>query len=279
MIILENPTSKEVKVSRDEFVIDNEYIEIIPASLTIPPQSERGFEISYRPLIVNEEKEELVLNSPELGTYKYELFLKGLVSTAQRSLHFKCTLGAELMQSFKFKHYLKKATTYAVKCEDMSGHPSTCFKVEQPSIQAPAAENNNGVNLSANIRFEPNIIGESRAVLKLTSPENIEYTCLLYGNSTAPQPQGPFKIPAGKPVTIEFKNPLVEKAQFIATFDNPSFMLASKMPDFLEPGKPTQLQVTKAKVEGDVKHPPTGRMIVSTKGLAPWVYYLSSEEA
>ena len=97
----------------------------------------------------------------------------------------------------------------------------------------------------------------------------------MYGHSTAPQPQGPFKIPAGKPVAIEFRNPLIEKAQFIATFDNPMFSLASKMPDFLEPGKPVQLSVTKAKVEGDA-HPPTGRMIVSTKGLAPWVYYLQS---
>lgn len=130
--------------------------------------------------------------------------------------------------------------------------------------------------MSVNIRFEPNIIGEARAVLKLNSPENIEYSCMLYGHSTAPQPQGPFKIAAGKPVPIEFKNPLVEKAQFIATFDNPSFMLASKMPDFLEPGKPVQLSVTRAKVDGD--HPNTGRMIVSTKGLPPWVYYLASDE-
>lgn len=244
MIIIENPTTKEITVKKEEFVINNEYTEITPESITIPPQSERGFEISYRPLIVSEEKQELVLNSAALGTYKYELILKGLVSTAQRSLHFKCTLGSELMQQFKFKHYLKKATTYSLKAEDMEGHPSTCFKIEQASVQAAAAENNNGVSVAVNVRFEPNIIGESRAILKLTSPENIEYTCLLYGHSTAPQPQGPFKIAPGKPVPIEFKNPLIEKAQFIATFDNPTFALASKMPDFLEPGKPVQLQVT-----------------------------------
>mmetsp|Transcript_9900 Transcript_9900/g.9770 ORF Transcript_9900/g.9770 Transcript_9900/m.9770 type:complete len:81 (-) Transcript_9900:312-554(-) len=80
------------------------------------------------------------------------------------------------MQQFKFKHYLKKPTNYAVKAEDMEGHPSTCFKVEQAQVQAPASENNNGVGVSVNIRFEPNNIGESRALLKLASPENIEYT-------------------------------------------------------------------------------------------------------
>ena len=115
MIIIENPTSKDVEISKTEFAIENEYISMSPDAITIPAQSERGFEISYRPLIVGEEAEELVLNSAALGLYKYELLLKGLVSTAQRSLHFKCALGADLMQQFKFKHYLKKPTTYQIK--------------------------------------------------------------------------------------------------------------------------------------------------------------------
>jgi hydrocephalus-inducing protein len=176
MIIIENPTDEEVKIAKSEFVYKNENISLSPDGIIIPPQSERGFEISYRPLIVREETEELILNSVALGTYKYELILKGLVSTAQRSLHFKCALGADLMQQFKFKHYLNKPTTYAIKCEDMVGHATTCFKVEQPNIQAPASDNINGAEVAINIRFEPNIIGESRGIVKLTSPENIEYT-------------------------------------------------------------------------------------------------------
>jgi hypothetical protein len=46
------------------------------------------------------------------------------------------------------------------------------------------------------------------------------------------------------------------------------------MPDTLEPGKPTQLQV---KYDANAKHPSTGRMIISTKDLASWVYYLQGE--
>ena len=177
------------------------------------------------------------------------------------------------MQQFKFKHFLKKATVYAVKCEDMTAHPSTWFKVEVPNIPAPIADSN-GANLALNIRFEPNIIGESRAIVKLTSPENLEYSWMLYGHSSAPQPQGPYKVPAGKPVGLEFKNPLVEKAQFIVTFDNPSFSLAAKLPDSLDPGKPVQLQV---KYDVDASRPTTGRMIISTKGIPPWIYYLQGE--
>lgn len=176
LITIENPTSKEIQISREDFKFENEYIEIEPEVLTLPAQAERSFEITYRPLVAAEETEQLALDCADLGLYKYELILKGLVSTVQPSLHFKCTLGAELMQQFKFKHYLKKATNYAVKSEDMEGHPSTCFKVEQAQVQAPASENNNGVTVGVNIRFEPNYIGESRALLKLTSPENIEYT-------------------------------------------------------------------------------------------------------
>jgi hypothetical protein len=96
----------------------------------------------------------------------------------------------------------------------------------------------------------------------------------LYGHSTAPQPQGPHKILGGKPVGLEFKNPLIEKAQFIVTFDNSCFSLAAKLPDSLDPGKPVQIQV---KYDAAPSNPSTGRMIVSTKGLPPWTYYLQGE--
>ena len=81
IITIENPTSNEVQVNRSQFVISNEYVDIVPESLVIPPQSERGFEVNYRPLIVSEEESDFALKSPELGDYKYKLLLKGLVST------------------------------------------------------------------------------------------------------------------------------------------------------------------------------------------------------
>merc|ERR1711976_792316 len=72
----------------------------------------------------------------------------------------------------------------------------------------------------------------------------MEYTCLLFGKATAPQPQGPIKCPAGaKPAAVDFKNPLNEKCEFQVTFDNPNFSLASKLPGPLDPGKVTALQI------------------------------------
>ena len=62
LITIENPTSKEINISKEDFKFENEYIEIAPEILTLPPQAERSFEITYRPLIAIEETEELVLN-------------------------------------------------------------------------------------------------------------------------------------------------------------------------------------------------------------------------
>jgi hydrocephalus-inducing protein len=78
IVTIENPTDQEVTIARNQFVFTNEYIDITPDSLKIPPKSERGFEINYRPLKQTEEEVDLVLKNPTLGDYKYKLLLKGL---------------------------------------------------------------------------------------------------------------------------------------------------------------------------------------------------------
>ena len=72
-ITIENPTDSEVVIQRNMFTINNEYIEIMPETLKIPPKSERAFEIQYRPLIVSEQEVDLILKNPVLGDYKYKL--------------------------------------------------------------------------------------------------------------------------------------------------------------------------------------------------------------
>jgi len=277
VISIENPTEVDVTIPASEFQCDNEYIEITPPTLTVPARSERGFEVHYRPLIASEDEAcDLVLQNAVLGAFKYKLLLKGLQPSSQRSLAFKCALGGDLVQAFKFTHYQKKPTNYSVKVEriDQPGAPSD-FKAEVAQVSAPAAESHKGVEVSCSIRYEPFTIGDSRGVLKLASPDGMDYTCLLFGKSTAPQPQGPIKCPAGaKPAAVDFKNPLNEKCEFLVTFDNANFSLASKLPGPLDPGKVTSLQV---KFDAKPELPRTGRMMVSTKGLPPWVFYLQGE--
>lgn len=275
-IVLENPTSGEVTVTRNQFAFTNEYLEITPDNLVLKPKESREFQIHFRPLMISESQTEIVLKNPTLGDFKYQLKLKGIAPTSQMSLAFKCALGQDQVQAFRFRHFLKKQTNYAVKVERADGPGQCDFKAEVAQVQAPIAENYKGVEVSVNVKYEPFTIGDSRGVLKLTSPEGMEYSCLLFGRSSAPQPQGPIKIiPGAKPIGVDFKNPLNEKCEFSVSFDNPNFVLASKLPGPLDPGKVTNLQL---KFEGKADLPSTGRMIVSTKGLPPWIYYLQGGE-
>lgn len=73
---------------------------------------------------------------------------------------------------------------------------------------------------------------------------------------------------------ITFKNPLNEKVEFAVTFDNTNFNLASKGAGPLDPGKEMKLSV---KFDGKADLPSTGRMLVTTKGLPPWIFYLQGE--
>lgn len=276
-IVLENPTSEKVVVSQSQFTIGNEYVEVTPEELVLKPRESREFKINFRPLTINEQAIEcdLSLKNPVLGDFKYKLLLKGSAPTSQRSLAFKCALGQDQMQAFKFTHYLKKAATYAVKVERLDGLGQPDFKAEVATVPATAAESNKGVVLQVNVRYEPYTIGDSRGVIKLAA-EGMEYSCLLFGKSSAPQPQGPIKCSVGaKSQGVDFKNPLNEKCTFAVSFDNPNYMINGKGGEILlEPGKVTNLQI---KYDGKADLPTTGRMIVTTKGLPPWIFYLQGE--
>jgi hydrocephalus-inducing protein len=98
LINIENPTDTEVTIPSTEFNCENEYIEITPEQLVIPPKAERAFEVHYRPLVTSEpERVDLTLNNDILGEFKYSLVLKGLPPSSQRSMAFKCALGADVM--------------------------------------------------------------------------------------------------------------------------------------------------------------------------------------
>ncbi len=59
------------------------------------------------------------LSSPELGDFIYALHLIGLPSTIQRSMVLKAPLGTDIVQNFKFTHYLKKPIVYACRIEKL----------------------------------------------------------------------------------------------------------------------------------------------------------------
>lgn len=129
-MVFENPTSEDVVINRNQFTFSNEYVEITPEEQTIKSHEAREFSINFRPLMISETVTEMTIKNPVLGDFKYRLNLKGSAPTSQRSLAFRCALGQDQMQTFKFTHFLKKQTNYAVKVERSDGPGQCDFKAE-----------------------------------------------------------------------------------------------------------------------------------------------------
>eukprot|EP01017_Pseudomicrothorax_dubius_P033312 TRINITY_DN4457_c0_g1_i4.p1 TRINITY_DN4457_c0_g1~~TRINITY_DN4457_c0_g1_i4.p1 ORF type:complete len:230 (-),score=61.18 TRINITY_DN4457_c0_g1_i4:110-760(-) len=214
--------------------------------------------------------------------------LQGLASTTQRSMTFKANLGSDIVQVFKFVNYLRKPTVYTCRVDKPGAQKQgqvekgkevrapaqlVDFVPETVTINAPAADSYDGTELSVNIRYEPSSLGESRAVLTVSSPEGGEYICTLAGISSAPQPKGPFKIGAKSP-PIEFTNPFFEAAEFVIRIDNPCFTASVKSPVKIDGKKKLPITLTYKATQG---FPNTGRLIISTGDLPPWIFYLQGE--
>jgi len=192
--------------------------------------------------VVGEKTSNIIVKSPDLGEFPYKIKLIGTPSTSQRSMAFKTPLGTDLVQKFKFTHYLKKPTPYTVRIEKL-GQPQTTapggkdkpaptqsdFIPENQNVTVPAADSYEGVDQEISIRYEPSKLGESRATLIISSPEGGEYQCLLIGQSSPPISKGPIKV-GSKGQVVEFKNPFFEQAEFAIRIDNPSFTTSTKSP-------------------------------------------------
>lgn len=155
-------------------------------------------------------------------------------------------LGTDRTQAFKFTHYYRKATSYQCRIERLDkkiptdskakegkGAPLTDFTVLTNPFPASPADSSEGIEQGLNILFEPSILGESRALLTITSPDAGEYQCLLVGQSSSPIPKGPYKV-GGKAQNVEFKNPFQEAAEFTIRIDNPNFTCGAKSPMKIE---------------------------------------------
>ena len=250
-INIENPLPIPVIIKKENLTAEHDSITFNPPTFTLQPKSEFGFEILFRPLIVNVFQTKCKLISPELGEYVYILNLTGLPSTTQKSIIFNTPFGIEHSQNFKFTHYLKKPAEYQCRIEksggpkpaieskeskvvDKKGGIPMDFTLDNPVIKVPAADTFEGIDILMNIRFEPSSLMESRALLTVSSIEGGEYTCTLHGKSSAPQPKGPYKVGGAKPPPIDFKNPFFEACDFIIRTDNPSFTTSVKSPYKIE---------------------------------------------
>lgn len=150
------------------------------------------------------------------------------------------------------------------------------FHVDKLVMAAPGSQG--GSEVSVDVTYEPIQLGESRAVLSLSSPLGGDYTIPLFGSALAPKPQGPIQIRAGSSISIPFKNVFLQPTTFSFQTEPPAFTV--KQCEAVRPKKTHHISVSYEGPPGGSKGPVTGRLVVScprATGTAQgiyWVYYL-----
>lgn len=118
---------------------------------------------------------------------------------------FKANLGSAIIQTYKFLNFVEKPTQYQIKIDNLGTKQVTGggknakavqgdFSVDSTSINAPASDSKEGIEVPINIKFEPSSLNESRGLMTITSNEGGEYQCYLIGSTLMPQPKGPYKV-------------------------------------------------------------------------------------
>ncbi|CAI9616597.1 unnamed protein product, partial [Staurois parvus] len=224
----------------------------------------------YQPLKSGESTGRLTLQSSDLGLFQYDLLLKATPAVSEKPLYFRTMLGSSQTLSAKFINYTRQKTEYSCKVDN------TDFHVDKLVMAAPGSQG--GSEVSVEVTYEPIQLGESRAILFISSPLGGDYTIPLFGSSLAPKPQGPIQVRSGSNISIPFKNVFLQPTTFSFQTDPPAF--AVKQCEAVRPKKTHQITVSYEAPPGGSKAPVAGRLVVScprATGTAQgiyWVYYL-----
>ena len=256
-------------------------VQVVDA-FVIPPSSDYELGIEFTPLIVRDGRGTLTLTSAELGTFPYDVVTRALPVAVEQGLRFEVGLGSFEAQTFRFMSLARQPVTYS--CSVGTGD----FSVTK-SIHVGAATDRSGVEAEVDVTFEPSQLGTLRDVLFISSPIGGDYECPLVGKCGPPTPQGPITVRANASTSIQFKNVLATAAAFEYTVDNPD--LSVKSGDTLAAGKVTGVTITHRASSsgadddnggeggsgggaGSGSSNTTGRLIISTDGYPPWIYYI-----
>nr|XP_032813560.1 hydrocephalus-inducing protein homolog isoform X3 [Petromyzon marinus] len=266
---VENPLPTPVSFSVECRVPDIS----LPPQISVPPNAKKDegwLTLEYLPLRVGESSGRLVLQSAELGAFTWDLQLRSLPAAHEKPLHFRASLGASHVQAARFVNYSRQKTEYA--CKITSGE----FHVEKTVTAAPGAAG--GTEVSVDVLYEPSHLGDTRALLTLSSPQGGEYTIPLVGVCSAPRPQGPFTVRAGSSVSVPFKNVFAQTASFMAAVDSPAFSVRAAG-EAVRPKRTITIVVGFEGAPGAA--PVTARLTVSCpqQPASSWIFYLRGVSA
>lgn len=175
-----------------------------------------------------------------------------MATTATRTLTLKSSVSIEITNAFRFKTYCKKPHSFKAEIVNFEHekYPLDFVLEGGGTVNGTPATSEEGVELAVNVRFDPSKVGETRAILRLSSPDAGDYTCLLQGHAAGPQAKGPFKI-SQKGFDLDFRNPFHEAADFAVKMDNPAFSVTGiKTSVRVDAKKVQKLPVVFKKTEG-----------------------------
>lgn len=248
-----------------------------PHDFTVPGNGDATLDVQFRPVLEGTGEGTITLTSSELGVFPYSMKYIAKQAGLEKTMTFKAPLGGDVMETFKFLHFARKPAAYTARIDPAPGRkgPTGDFTVESKDIKANASNEEGGIEVGVDIRFQPSMMNEVRALLVLSSPDGGEYKALLVGYTQPPQPQGPVVVQAGKAAAIEFRNPFDAVTEFTLQLDNPSFSTGARS-QRLDPKKSVSIQVN-YKPEGGKEQ--GGRLIVNAPGVAtPWIFFLKGTQ-
>lgn len=238
----------------------------------ITGQVEGAFEVQYKPLLpVDSATATLVLHSPELGEFQYELHLTALAAGPEPAMRFAAALGSSHVQSYRLRALHAEPATFTAR---LVGPDAGHFSVPE-SIAVPAASDSEH-DVPCAITYEPTAVGTSKCTLELSSSAGGKYEVPLTGTATAAKPSGPVLIPPAG-VSLTFRNIFHEPVKYAVAADSRGFLVE---PSVLElDGKSAgSIQVLPAEGHDDsTAASRLGKVIVYAQGhddVPPWTTYV-----
>ena len=111
VITIANPLHNPVTIS----VTCNAADVALPSSFIIGAQSEGKCMFEYLPLKVGQTTGKIVLQTPDLGVYQYELHLTATPCPPERPVHFATNLGCFQQHSCRFVNFGRARTEFSCK--------------------------------------------------------------------------------------------------------------------------------------------------------------------
>lgn len=245
----------------------------VAATTLLKGSTSTDIPVSYRPLVVGDCTTPLCFTCKELGSYTYDVRLKGIPAAAERSLTFNVPLGSEESQAFRFTHWCKEKCEYNCFFKRSGTRSSTDSPFSCPATLKADPAADGGEELTLNVLFEPLLIGDSaRDVLVVSSPIGGEFHCPVVGSCVQPRAQGPIDLSKGSS-SVSFKNVFSSEVTFFYSIDSACFSV--KPSDKVAAKKSISIPVSFRDDGSGVRN---GRLTISCldKSNAQWVFYLKA---